>query len=238
MKILSVLSLIPLVVGFDFNKFIATSAISSLLTLPHSSVNMVSAYEQPSMPVIQTEQMEGMTNSISISKNNLYIYGSITASSCEQLKNQLLEMDYNARVFKITYNMDPPPINLHIQSGGGSLMNAFYIVDLIQDLETPVHTYVDGYAASAASLMSVVGNKRYMTKNSAILIHQLSSEKKGKYQELEDDMKNMQQFMEKIKKIYLAKTNIALPKLNELLSHDLWLDAETCKNLGLVDEII
>ena len=75
----------------------------------------------------------------------------------------------------MSYGTEPPPINIHIQSGGGSLMNAFYIVDLIQNINSKVNTYVDGYSASAASLMNVVGNKRYMTKNSMMLIHQLSS---------------------------------------------------------------
>ena len=49
-------------------------------------------------------------------------------------------------------------------------MNTFYITDLIEKMETPVNTYVDGYAASAASLISVVGKKRYMTQNSLMLI--------------------------------------------------------------------
>ena len=77
-----------------------------------------------------------------------------------------------------------------------------------------------------------------MTKNSMIMIHQLSSGKEGKYQELDDDQQNMQQFMNKIKAIYLRKTTIPYIQLSEILNHDLWLDAPTCKKLGLIDDII
>ena len=147
-------------------------------------------------------------------------------------------MNFNGRLFKISYNSDPPPINIHIQSSGGTLMNSFYIVDLIESLEIPVNTYVDGYSASAATLINVVGNKRYMTKNSMMMIHQLSSSSQGKYEDLNDNSKNMNMLMDKIKNIYLRKTTIPENVLDEILKHDLWLDALTCKKYGLIDEII
>ena len=136
------------------------------------------------------------------------------------------------------YNIDPPPIHLHIQSQGGSLYHTLYIMDLIENMKTPVYTYVDGFAASAATLISVVGKKRYMTKNSLMLIHQLSGADSGKFYELQDQMSNMQILMNTINKIYLNKTKIDQETLLKLLQKDLWLDAKTCLAYGLVDEII
>ena len=105
-------------------------------------------------------------------------------------------------------------------------------------MNTPVYTYVDGFAASAATLISVVGKKRYMTKNSLMLIHQLSGADSGKFYELQDQMSNMQILMNTINKIYLNKTKIDQETLLKLLQKDLWLDAKTCLAYGLVDEII
>ena len=144
----------------------------------------------------------------------------------------------NSKIFATQYSTPPPPINLHIQSSGGSLMNTYYIVDLIQSLETPVNTFIDGFAASAATLISVAGDKRYMTKNSLMLIHQLSSQNGGKFNEIKDDMANLETMMRLLKKIYLEKTNLNNYQLDELLKQDLWLDSETCLKYGLVDEII
>lgn len=226
--------LLPFVNAINFKKILTTSLLGTGLAFNPVQLTSAKLIDIPSIH----NQGEFMKTSIVTERNNIYLYGSITPETCEQLKNQLNNMDYNGRLYKISYNSDPPPINLHIQSGGGSLLNAFYIVDLIEALDTPVNTYVDGYSASAASLIGVVGNKRYMTKNSMIMIHQLSSEKEGKYQELDDDHQNMQQFMNKIKAIYLRKTTIPYIQLSEILNHDLWLDAPTCKKLGLIDEII
>lgn len=225
----------PGILALNIKNFVKTSIISSSLFL--NNIEPIQALPKTSFETIADQNIHSSTK-ISMERNNIYIYGAITPESCENLKTKLQDLDYNGRIFKINYNTDPPPINLHIQSTGGSLLNSLYIVDLIQSLETPINTFVDGYAASAASIISVVGNNRYMTKNSMILIHQLSSGKEGKFQELDDDMKNLQQLMNKVKRIYLEHTNIPFLELNEILQHDLWLDAETCKKYGLVDEII
>ena len=175
---------------------------------------------------------------VTVNGNNVYFYGQVTADSCRILGEKIKELNENAIIFKTKLKENPPPINLHIQSPGGSLMNTFYLIDLINSIETPVNTYVDGYAASAASLISVVGKKRYMTQNSLILIHQLSGGNEGKFEELDDDMKNMNLFMNIVKKIYLSKTNIKPFTLDDMLKHDIWLSSDQCKELGLVDEII
>jgi ATP-dependent protease ClpP protease subunit len=71
-----------------------------------------------------------------------------------------------------------------------------------------------------------------------MLIHQLSSQVWGKYSEIEDEKKNLDLMMETIKNVYKEYTKVPMKKIDEILKHDLMWDAETCKTLGLVDEII
>jgi ATP-dependent protease ClpP protease subunit len=97
---------------------------------------------------------------------------------------------------------------------------------------------VDGFAASAASLIAVCGDKRYMTKNSALLIHQLTGATSGKFSELKDEMTNLNFFMNKVREIYLENTKLNATLLDDLLSSDIWLDSEKCLQYGLVDKII
>ena len=70
-----------------------------------------------------------------------------------------------------------------------------------------------------------------------ILIHQLYTGNEGKYEELNDNMINAKNLMKKIKNI-LKTYKYKEDDLNEILKHDLWLDAETCLRYGLVDKII
>jgi len=135
-------------------------------------------------------------------------------------------------------DIEPPPIKLRIKSYGGSVFAAFGTVDYIRGTKTPVHTYVDGCAASAGTIMSVVGKERYIGENAYMLIHQLSTMHWGKYKDLQDDMKNSDELMARIKKIYEENTKIPKKQLDEILSHDLWWDAKTCLEYGLVDDIV
>jgi ATP-dependent protease ClpP protease subunit len=171
--------------------------------------------------------------------NNIYLYGPVTQDSCNELKNALVNLDFNAQVFKLQYGIAPPPIKLHIQSEGGSLLNAFFITDVIRTLHTPVYTYIEGYAASAASVISVVGEKRFITTNSLLMMHQLSSHTDDvKFEELDDNMKNLNMMMEKLKNIYLEHSNLDTSSLNSILMHDVWFDAKKCLEYNLVDEIL
>ena len=133
---------------------------------------------------------------------------------------------------------DDIPIRLHICSYGGSVFSGFAAVDYIAGCKVPVHSYIDGCAASAATLMSVVAEKRYIHKHSFMLIHQLSSGMWGNYEALKDSMENCDILMETIRDIYNKHTKIPKKQLNDILKRDLWFDAETCLKYGLVDEII
>ena len=170
--------------------------------------------------------------------NNIYFYGAVSESSTLQLKNKLDELDLHSQITAIHYKIEAPPIHLHIQSYGGSLLHTFYIMDVIKTLKTPVYTYIDGFAASAATLMSVCGKRRFMTESSVMLVHQLSSGASGKFEEIKNEYSNLVEFMEIIKKTYLNNSNISSDNLDVLLKQDLWLNSKKSLEYGFIDEII
>ena len=146
-------------------------------------------------------------------------------------------MDKDLQTVKVKYGVEVP-IKLYISSYGGSIFSAFSTVDTILTLRTPVHTYIDGSAASAATLISVVAEKRFIHKNSFMLIHQLSSVMWGKYEEMVDEMENLDMLMARIKEIYRDHCSIPKKELTEILKHDLWLDSAKCIKWGLADEMV
>ena len=133
---------------------------------------------------------------------------------------------------------DPPPIKMHINSYGGSVFAGLSAVDYIINSKIPVHSIIDGCAASAATLMSVVAERRFMHRHACMLVHQLSGLMWGKFQEMQDDMENSEMLMEKIKNIYKKYTKIPKKEMDNILKHDLWWEAEKCLEYGLIDEII
>ena len=178
-------------------------------------------------------------NIVSSINNVIYFYSEVNRPKNLDLNRKIAAMGKSLVNRTNTLGLSaPPPIKLHINSFGGSVFAGFSTVDYILNSPVPVHSIIDGCAASAATIMSVVAEKRYMNKHSFMLIHQLSSGMWGKYEEMIDSMENCNLFMEMIRKIYSEHTKIPRKKLDEILKRDLWFDAETCLKYGLIDEII
>jgi ATP-dependent Clp endopeptidase proteolytic subunit ClpP len=168
---------------------------------------------------------------IEVIDNKVYFYSEITRDNVLQLVKTIRKLNKPS-------NQNFSDIELYISSYGGSIFAGLSIVDEIINSKIPVVTIVDGCAASAATLFSVVGKKRLIKAHSYMLIHQLSSMFFGKYQEFEDEMSNLKKLMVQINGIYKKYTKIPENELGEILKHDLYFDAKQCIKYGLVDEII
>jgi len=179
-------------------------------------------------------------NVVQSSSNKIYFYSEVTRPKILTLNKKIAALNTILLNQANTLTLDEiqAKIRLHINSYGGSVFAGFSAVDYIRTTSVPVVSIIDGCAASAATLMSVVADERYMHEHAFMLIHQLSSTSWGKYEELKDDMKNNDLLMATIKKIYNKHAKIPKKKLNEILKHDLWFDAKTCLEYGLVDDII
>lgn len=179
-------------------------------------------------------------NKVEASHNRIYFYSEVKRSKILTLNKYIRNLNVNLQTAALSYDTGEKDrsIFLHINSYGGSVFAGLAAVDYIKKSKIPVCSIVDGCAASAATLMSVVAEERKIHEHSFMLIHQLSSGMWGKYEELKDDMKNSEVLMSTIKKIYENHTTVPKSKLDQILKRDLWFDAKTCLKYGLVDEII
>ena len=172
-------------------------------------------------------------------ENRVYFYSNVGEKEIFELVKILRSLDTEMQVLALRLGVEAIPIELHIHSGGGDLFAGLAAIDTIQALKSPIHTYVQGSVASAASLMSICGTKRFMYKNSLMLIHQISTSMLyGKYHEFLDEIENQNMLMDKVKSLYVEKTHLEEAKLDEMLQHDLWLTADQCLEYGLIDEIL
>ena len=176
---------------------------------------------------------------ISVHENKIYYYAGVNRDSASELNKKIGELESKSLTLGNTLDLDQPPtIKIYINSGGGSITSGISSMDTILRCKVPVNTYVDGFAASAATFLSVVGEKRFISRNSYMLIHQLSGNFWGKYSEFEDEKQNLDLMMKTIKDVYKKYTKLPMKKLDEILKHDLMWDANTCLKYGLVDEIV
>ena len=135
-------------------------------------------------------------------KNHIYFYTDVDPSTCLDLNRKINDLNKDLLKYSIEYDCEPPNIYLHINSNGGCLLSAMGTVDTIQNSRVPIVSIIEGCAASAATVISMACHKRYITNNSFMLIHQLTTGVYGKYEEIKDDFINDTKFMERLYSLY------------------------------------
>lgn len=179
-------------------------------------------------------------NEIKVDGNKVYFYKEVSRDSIHQLVNTLKE---TVKKIKNTSEYigirDPVPIYLFVNSGGGDYFAGMSAYDHIRNLNYPIYTVVDGMTASAGTFITLAGTKRYMLKNSWVLIHQIKSWFQGYYtfEESKDDMANTVKFMKSLNDLYLTNTNITKKKLETFFKHDIYIGSDEAMKLGVIDSI-
>lgn len=183
------------------------------------------------------ENLLKSSNPIRVEKNHIYFYSEVDRDTIRELIEGLREAEEYCLQTKRQMNLKKVPIYLHINSYGGCIFSALNAIDYMEACTVPVYTIIEGSTASAGTLISVCGKKRFIRPNAHMLIHQLSSECWGKMSELEDEFSNLKAIMAKLKSIYKEHTGIPKNELKRLLKHDLWLNSDQCLEYGLVDDL-
>lgn len=174
-----------------------------------------------------------------VNGNDIYFYSDVTLGTVFNLNKAISDLEKQMLITQINLGLSKPPhINLYINSDGGEIFSAFTTVERIKSCKVPIRTYVEGIAASAATLISICGNKRYIGKTGVMLVHQLRSWCGGTHENFKDEAKNLEMLAENIQSIYLAHTKFTKTDLDEILKHDIYLSSEECLKYGLVDSIL
>lgn len=169
--------------------------------------------------------------------NHIYFNNDISPETVFELNKELRNVDNNLSMAVVTMKIDRPPIYLHITTDGGVIYSALSVIDCMNSLTSPVYTVIDGYVASAGTLISVNGSKRYMCENAYMLIHELKGGLWGKMTEIDDEYINLKRIMKHVIKLYEEKTGIKKKELEMILKKDIIWDIDECIKKGLIDEI-
>lgn len=131
------------------------------------------------------------------------------------------------------------PIHVYINSFGGDVYSGFGLFDFIRSLEVEVHTYVVGTAMSAATIILMSGDHRYMYENSKIMLHSASGGVEGKSFEIVNDAEEHKRIHQQMAEIYASRSSVGYKKwMNDLRYENLYYRAEEALKLGLIDSII
>jgi ATP-dependent protease ClpP protease subunit len=169
--------------------------------------------------------------------NHIYFNDDITQQSTFQLSKELRHVARNMKMRSLALGTPIQPIYLHLSTNGGEISAAFSVVDCMKTLGVPVYSVVDGFVASAGTIISLAAEKRFIQPNAYMLIHQLSSGVWGKMDDIDEQVGNLKKLMDHITKFYLKHTSLTSKALQKILTTDVTWNAEESIEKGIADAI-
>ena len=157
----------------------------------------------------------------------LYIYGDIVSESICKWYD---EDTYPFEVRDMIEAADGRDINVHINSGGGSVFAGVAIYNMLKNYGGRVTTYVDGLAASIASVIAMAGDRIIMRTGSMLMVHKPLFVMLGAYNA--DDLKEYADTLDEIQRsimqVYFEKMRpeSSLDEINNLVNAETWMTSE------------
>lgn len=131
---------------------------------------------------------------------------------------------------------DVTNIEVRLNSPGGSVFDGMTIYERLRQHKANVTVYIDGLAASIASVIAMAGDKVYIGEGALVMIHRPMAGVMGNT----DEMLRMIEVLEKIENqmigIYERNTDVTSSELQEMLLDDYWMEAKEAVNKGFADE--
>ncbi|WP_080473428.1 ClpP-like prohead protease/major capsid protein fusion protein [Serratia marcescens] len=129
-------------------------------------------------------------------------------------------------------------INLHIHSPGGDVFDGIAIYNLLKNHSASKTVYIDGLAASMASVIAMVGNPIIMPENAMMMVHRPWGIAGGDA----DDMRNYAELLEKMETVlipaYAEKTGKSPEEITALLADETWMSGSECVAQGFADKVL
>ncbi len=161
----------------------------------------------------------------------IHLVGPITDEIAASIVAQLLHLDRMN---------NQEPIQLYINSPGGSVTAGFAIYDTMHLIESPVSTVCIGEAASMAAVILSGGEKgrRYALVNSEVMIHQPSGGAGGPAEDIIISAEHIQKTRSHLNQILSTNSGQNLKRVADDTQRDYWMSAQEALEYGLVDEVL
>jgi len=122
---------------------------------------------------------------------------------------------------------------LHINSYGGEVFDGMAIYNLLKSRN--VTTYIDGIAASIASVIALAGKQVTMYNNATLMIHNVKMMQGGDKNAMKQMADQLSVINDQIVNIYCAKTGKAADEISQMMDASTFLSADSALEKGFID---
>ncbi|MGX6466434.1 head maturation protease, ClpP-related [Leuconostoc falkenbergense] len=127
---------------------------------------------------------------------------------------------------------DVSTINLSINSGGGSVWDGVAIYNMLKSHKATVNVYVEGLAASIASVIAMAGDTITMRSGSMMMVHMPWTLSQGNAEEMRKTADTLEKTGDSIVDIYSERTGIPSDDIRNIMNDETWLSAEEAVEQG------
>ena len=131
-----------------------------------------------------------------------------------------------------------PVLNIRINSYGGDLFAGQAIHSIIKSFTGTKKVYIDGIAASAASIIAMAGDEVIMPANAMLMIHNAFTAAYGDSEDFKKLAADMEKMNTAIVASYQKKTGMDEAKLKEMMNAETWLTAKEAVEMGFADTLV
>ena len=129
------------------------------------------------------------------------------------------------------------PINIRINSLGGDVFDGMAMYNVIKRREAKTTVYIEGIAASIATIIALGADEVIMAENSLFMIHNAWGGTSGEAKDMRKTAETLDKITSELTDIYVKKTGLSYDALAEMMDEETWLNAEEAFELGFIDTI-
>jgi ATP-dependent protease ClpP protease subunit len=166
-----------------------------------------------------TEEETETEECVKVIGNEILFYGSVDRENALEFVEKFKKLEIDLLKKKAELVGYEPQIRVHVMSEGGDIFSGLNIMNVLERSRVRVVTIAQGSCCSAATFILLGGSERRMGRNAYVLIHQISTEFWGNFQDLKTEMKSTEKFMKMLKKMYLTKTRIPEKRFKKPLTN-------------------
>lgn len=127
-------------------------------------------------------------------------------------------------------------ITVRINSPGGDVFDGVTIYNRLKQHKAKIIVYIDGLAASIASIIALAGDEVIIGEGALYMIHLPWTFSMGNRMDLENTVNRLMDVEEQLISIYQRKTKLDRAEIRKMLEDETWLDAEQAIEKGFVDK--
>lgn len=173
---------------------------------------------------------------------DLFLTSDVNSESTSVIIKEIIKVNnYDDAQENTVVGYEREPIKLYIQSFGGSAYDCWALVDVMLHSKTPIHTYCTGYAMSCGFLIFLAGAKRFASKHSTFMYHQISmGYDYTEYTKIKENMYENTFLQGMMERMVIKRTNIPKSLLEDVREKkvDWYIHLTEAVKYGIVDEII